>query len=108
MTDDNHDLRLHARLLQTINCAAEGMADAAYRIVTLKRALGRHGCRMGADSGGGPFKHGIMAASFAADAAEPAGAVLDRHRLAQSDRVVAWAPPGGASGAVVEQRAWQA
>ncbi len=118
------------------------MADAAYQIVTLKRALGRHGvvCRMGAERGGvrvdifwipprikrnmrpfssamplallqdlagkgfapvddvpidGLLKIGIVAASFASNAAEAATlarAVIETHGLAQSDRLVAWAP----------------
>jgi|GEM_PF-3824428 len=118
------------------------MADAAYQIVTLKRALGRHGvvCRMGAERGSvrvdifwipprikrnmrpfssamplalmqdlagkgfapvddvpidGLFKTGIVAASFASNAAEAATlarAVIETHGLAQSDRLVAWAP----------------
>jgi hypothetical protein len=130
------------------------MADAEYQIVTVKRALGRHGvvCRMRAEGGSAPgdvswrppqvahrlrpfaraiplpirdrpgkgfapidgvpisglFKGGIIAASFASDAAELGGSVLDRHGLARSDRVVAWAPPDGKSGAMVEQRAWEA
>jgi len=118
------------------------MADAAYQIVTLKRALGRHGvvCRMYAERGGvrvdifwipprikrnmrpfssamplallqdlagkgfapvddvpidGLLKTGIVAASFASNAAEAATlarAVIETHGLAQSDRLVAWAP----------------
>lgn len=118
------------------------MADAAYQIVTLKRALGRHGvvCRMYAGRGGvrvdifwipprikrnmrpfssamplallqdlagkgfapvddvpidGLLKIGIVAASFASNAAEAATlarAVIETHGLAQSDRLVAWAP----------------
>jgi len=118
------------------------MADAAYQIVTLKRALGRHGvvCRMRAERGSvrvdifwipprikrnmrpfssamplalmqdltgkgfapvddvpidGLFKTGIVAASFASDGAEAATlarAVIETHGLAQSDRLVAWAP----------------
>jgi hypothetical protein len=118
------------------------MADAAYQIITLKRAVARHGvvCRMRAARSGvridvfwrpprvvrnmrrfvsalplalmtdltgsgfaplnevpfdGLFKTGIVAASFASDAADAAAlaqAVIDNHGLADSDRIVAWAP----------------
>src|SRR5579859_1702291 len=43
----------------------------------------------------GLFKTGIVAASFASDGAEAATlarAVIETHGLAQSDRLVAWAP----------------
>jgi hypothetical protein len=128
------------------------MVKTAYQIVTLKRALGRHGvvCRMRSDRGSvrvdlfwrpprpaqhlrpfasamplplirdlhgkgfasidevpinGLFEHGIVAASFgsaAHDAAEVARAVLDSHGLANSDRVVAWAPSAAAAGTAAE------
>jgi hypothetical protein len=131
------------------------MPDAEYQIVTLKRAVARHGvvCRMRSDRGrvrvdifwrpprirrsmrpftsamplalmrdltgkgfaavddmpiDGLFKTGIVAASFASDATEAATlarGVIASHWLANSDRVVAWAPRGGKSGAAVEQRA---
>lgn len=118
------------------------MPDAEYQIVTLKRAVARHGvvCRMRSDRGSarvdifwrpprikpsmqpfmsaiplalmedligkgfaaleevpidGLFQTGIVAASFASDATEAATlarAVIANHRLAKSDRVVAWAP----------------
>ena len=124
------------------------MPDAEYQIVTLKRALGRHGvvCRMRAARGGvrvdvfwvpprvqrnmrpfmsamplallqaltgkgfaplddvpidGLFETGIVAASFASDAAEAAAlarAVIASHGLANSDRVVAWASTPAAGG----------
>jgi hypothetical protein len=123
------------------------MPDAAYQIVTLKRAVARHGvvCRVRSDRGrvrvdvfwrpprvrrsmrpfmsamplalikeltgsgfagvddvpiDGLFTSGIVAASFASDAAEAptvARAVIASHGLADSDRVVAWAPRGGES-----------
>jgi hypothetical protein len=129
------------------------MPDAEYQIVTLKRAVARHGvvCRTRTNRGSarvdvfwrpprvkrnmrpftsamplplirdlqrngftpvngvpisGLFEHGIVAASFASDArdaAQLARAVLDSHGLAKSDRVVAWAPSSGGSGAAVEQ-----
>jgi hypothetical protein len=118
------------------------MPDAEYQIVTLKRAVARHGvvCRMRSDRGSvrvdvfwrpprvrrnmrpfmsamplallrdligkgfamvndvpidGLFQTGIVAASFASDATEAATvarAVIASHGLANSDRVVAWAP----------------
>ncbi len=117
--------------------------EAAQQIVTLKRALGRHGvvCRLRTDNGAvrvdvfwrppriarhlrpftsalplplmsdlagngfastndvpikGLFEHGIIAASFVSDAREAVAlalSVIERHGLAKSDRVVAWAPP---------------
>lgn len=117
------------------------MADVEYQIVTLKRAVARHGvvCRMRNDDGHvrvdvfwrpprvrrnmrpfvsalplalmtdltgngftplnevpieGLFKSGIVAASFASDAAEAAilaCEVIENHGLGNSDRVVAWA-----------------
>jgi hypothetical protein len=123
------------------------MPDAAYQIVTLKRAVARHGvvCRVRSDRGrvrvdvfwrpprvrrsmrpfmsamplalikeltgrgfaglddvpiDGLFKTGIVAASFASDATEAASlarAVIASHGLANSDRIVAWASPGGES-----------
>ena|ERR1700761_5785940 len=119
------------------------MVDAEYQIVTLKRAVARHGvvCRICNDNGqvrvdvfwrpprvrrnmrpfvsalplalmtdlngngfaplnevpiDGLFKSGLVAASFASDAAEAATLaceVLASHGLADSDRIVAWAPP---------------
>lgn len=120
---------------------SRSMPDAAYQIVTLKRALGRHGvvCRMRAERGvrvdifwtpprikramrpfvsalplpllqdlagkgfapldevpiDGLLKTGIVAASFVSNAPEAATlarAVIAAHGLADSDRVVAWAP----------------
>ncbi len=119
------------------------MPDAAYQIITLKRAVARHGvvCRMRSERGrvrvdifwrpprvrrsmrpfmsamplalmreltgkgfagvddvpiDGLFQTGIVAASFtsaATEAATLARAVIASHGLANSDRVVAWAPP---------------
>jgi hypothetical protein len=128
------------------------VSDAEYQIVTLKRAVARHGvvCRVRSERGRvrvdvfwrpprvrhnmrpfmrtmplelmkeltgrgfaglddvpihGLFKSGIVAASFASDATEAAAlarAVIERHGLADSDRVVAWASRGGQPGAVAE------
>lgn len=124
-----------------------GVADADYQVVTLKRALGRHGvvCRMRSDRHGvrvdlfwippriarhlrpfmsalpltlmqdlagkgfapvddapiaGLFGSGIVWASFASGAVEAASAALSviaTHGLANSDRVVAWAPTASES-----------
>jgi hypothetical protein len=128
------------------------LSDAEYQIVTLKRAVARHGvvCRVRSERSRvrvdvfwrpprvgrnmrpfksamplelmkelagrgfagmddvpihGLFKSGIVAASFASDATEAAALareVIENHGLAGSDRVVAWAPRGAESGAVVE------
>ena len=130
------------------------MPDAEYQIVTLKRALARHGvvCRMRGEDGSvrvdvfwlpprikrsmrpftsamplalmkqltgqgfapvnevpidGLFKSGIVAASFASDATEAATlarAVIESHGLANSDRVVAWAPTPAERGSRVVRR----
>jgi hypothetical protein len=131
------------------------MATAEYQIVTLKRALGRHGvvCRVRSERGGvrvdvfwmpprvkramrpfvsampltlmqdlvghgftsldevpidGLFKTGIVAASFASTATEAAAsarAVIESHGLANSDRLVAWAPTPAANGIRVNRHA---
>jgi hypothetical protein len=125
------------------------MAEAEYQIITLKRAVARHGvvCRMRSAHGrvrvdvfwrpprvqrnmrpfvsalplvlmtdltgngfaplnevpfDGLFKSGLVAASFAseaANAAEQARAVIETHGLANSDRIVAWASPPAERGA---------
>lgn len=130
------------------------MTDAEYQIITLNRAVARHGvvCRMRAARGrvrldvfwrpprvrrnmrpfvsalpmalmtdltgngfvplneipvDGLFKSGIVAASFASDAtgaAELAHTIIDSHGLANSDRVVAWAPTPSERGSRVVSR----
>jgi hypothetical protein len=130
------------------------MPDAEYQIVTLKRAIARHGvvCRMRSDRGSvrvdlfwrpprvsrnkrpfmsamplallrdligkgfapinevpidGLFHTGIVAASFASEADEAATvarAVIASHGLANSDRVVAWAPTPSERGSRVASR----
>jgi hypothetical protein len=130
------------------------MADAEYQIITLKRAVARHGvvCRMRSARGrvrvdmfwrpprvrrnmrpfvralplllmtdltangfaplnevpfDGLFKSGLVAASFASDAAnaaELAREVIDSHGLANSDRIVAWASPAAERGIRVVSR----
>jgi hypothetical protein len=125
------------------------MAEAEYQIITLKRAVARHGvvCRMRSAGGrvrvdvfwrpprvrrnmrpfvsalplvlmtdltgngfaplnevpfDGLFKSGLVAASFAseaANAAELAREVIATHGLANSDRIVVWASPPAERGA---------
>jgi len=55
----------------------------------------------------GLFEHGIVAASFASnadDAAALAHAVIESHGLANSDRIVAWAPTPTESSIRVRRR----